>query len=576
MLTHYKQNIFKNKKIAISFLLLPALIYLLIFACISLNINYVAFDDIVILGIIPQINEASTWYEGWKALISLFPEHRLVFSRGIVLLLYTLFGHLNLIWLMSIGNICWMLCILFFFHAFKTLQLKLWYFVPIAWLWFNIQSNENIFWGVSSLCNFGVLFFVIGSIYITVFRPDLFVVSIILAVFATYTYGNGMLVFPVLLCIHLLRSSYRRLGVTALVFFVITILYFSDFKPITQNLDLTNWVHVREGFLGFFAFFGSIVTLKSSGFSYTTMLISSAVGIIITLLYLLISRSEIVSSLQSVFRKKVALNNVFLFSLGIFLFVIITALALVYKRIPSDGFEGMFKGRYSMYSTLILVSLYFLFLQANIRWKSKIFRVVLPLSIILNVVITHQNFAVAVEGRRTAIAQEFNARYNRDWHGLRMFEMEQSHYEEIRSFYNSEDPLAENKQLFESFSSDSNLDNTPFRIDSMLVVNNQLFIQMDIQGFVVQKDFSDGVYLILKSDQHLYAAPSHQNPVPIKTTIRRLKYFSPKMSGNFHASTVEPGEYEFQILARLNGINKIYKTARKVIRDDTGLISVVN
>ncbi len=99
--------------------MIPILIYIWVFKSIALNVNYVAFDDILILGIIPEFENA-TWPERWKLLTTLFPEHRLVFSRSVILLCYDIFGKVNLVWLMIIANICWGLCAVIFYKAFRN------------------------------------------------------------------------------------------------------------------------------------------------------------------------------------------------------------------------------------------------------------------------------------------------------------------------------------------------------------------------------------------------------------------------------------------------------------------------
>ena len=116
---------FKNKTWLAFFLcIIPVVIYILVFQSIALNVNYVAFDDILILGIIPGFEDAS-WPIKWQRLTTLFPEHRLVFSRSVILFLYGIFGRINLVWLMVIANICWTACAFIFYKAFRKLQLSL-------------------------------------------------------------------------------------------------------------------------------------------------------------------------------------------------------------------------------------------------------------------------------------------------------------------------------------------------------------------------------------------------------------------------------------------------------------------
>jgi hypothetical protein len=77
---------------------------------------------------------------------------------------------------------------------------------------------------------------------------------------------------------------------------------------------------------------------------------------------LFLYRKQYLKLWDSVWLKSRYTNQTALFALSIAIFVGITALALTYKRIPTDTFEGMFKGRYRMYSTLWCIALYFAFL----------------------------------------------------------------------------------------------------------------------------------------------------------------------------------------------------------------------
>ncbi len=89
----------------------------------------------------------------------------------------------------------------------------------------------------------------------------------------------------------------------------------------------------------------------------------------------------------------------------------------------------MFKGRYRMYSALWCISLYFATLAiVRNEIRRKLVPVALIAAVVINLTILHSNFADAVNNRRVAIAQEFNARYNADWLGVRMFSMDQRHF----------------------------------------------------------------------------------------------------------------------------------------------------
>ncbi|MBE9465884.1 hypothetical protein ACFP1I_25405 [Dyadobacter subterraneus] len=546
--------------LALVFCLVPVLIYIFVFKVIALNVNYVAFDDILILGIIPGFEDAS-WPDRWRRLTELFPEHRLVFSRSIILLLHSFFGRINMVWPMIVANICWAGCAYVFYSAFKKLRLSLWYFVPVMWLWFNIQSFENIFWGVSSLCNYGVLLFVLSAIYFTTHNPKQHYIAIIFATIATFTYGNGLMVFPVIGLIAWLMGRKRDFFITVFVTAVIAVIYFIDFTPITQNLNFSDPKQVKEGFLGYFGFIGSIATISAYDGSSAVLMTAVVFGFILIFSVLFLFRKQYISLWNAAWRKTDYTNSGALFSLGILAFVAITTLALVYKRIPTDTFEGMFKGRYRMYSTLWCIALYFGVLSLTSRPLLRVaVTALVPLTMLLNLVILDSNFVLAINNRRMALVQEFNARYNADWLGIKMFSMDQAHFEKIRAYYRSDDPLAEGwnpRNL-----SDSITCAKIYQPDIVKKEDNYLIINFENDFFKAEKDYSDGAYVILKSPDHTYAAPQSQSAVPIKTTLRRLMYFNKGAYASFHTATIEPGFYRIYFLVRKGGINTIYCTGK--------------
>ncbi|TLU97834.1 hypothetical protein [Dyadobacter luticola] len=554
------RSVRNNRWLVFIFCIIPVLIYIWVFNAIALNVNYVAFDDIMILGIIPEFDNA-TLLRRWQLLTTLFPEHRLVFSRSVILTLHTIFGQVNLVWPMIIANICWALCAVVFYKAFRKLKISRWYFVPVMWLWFNIQSFENIFWAVSSLCNFGVLLFALTALYFAVYHPQKPIYSLLFAVLATFTYGNGLMVLPVVGLTYLLAGYRKQFVITLVTTVIVALIYFIDFTPITQNLDFKNPQQVKEGFFGFFGFVGSIATLTAYNTPTFRLYLASAAGMLMIFGLLVLFRKQYLPVWNSVWLKARYTNQNALFAAAIAIFVAITALILTYKRIPTDTFEGMFKGRYRMYSTLWCLALYFGFLSVSSESViRKVSPVILLVAILLNFVILQTNFADAVNNRRSAIAQEFNARYNADWLGVRMFSMDQKYYEKIRSYYKSADPVAEgwNPQMMsETIPCDSIY--APTLISK---VGPYITINFENDFFKAKRDYSDGAYILLKSANHTYVSAQNQPAVPLKTTLRRGMYFSKGAFGSFHEANVEPGTYNIYLLVRRDGMNRIYCTGK--------------
>ncbi|GGN07626.1 hypothetical protein GCM10010967_48950 [Dyadobacter beijingensis] len=538
--------------------LIPVLIYIWVFKVIALNVNYVAFDDILILGIIPEFSQADLAGK-WKLLTTLFPEHRLVFSRSIILLLHKIFGTVDLVWPMVIANICWALCAVVFYRAFRRLRVSAWYFLPVMWLWFNIQSFENIFWGVSSLCNFGVILFVLCALYFAAYRPEKLIISLLFAIAATFSYGNGLMVFPVTGLIFLLGGYRKQFLITLGTALTVAVIYFIDFTPITQSLDLSNPQQVKEGFFGFFGFIGSWATLTAYSNPPVRLYAAVGMGMAMILGLLILYRKQYLPLWNSMWLKGRYANQTALFALAIAIFTGITALALTYKRIPTDTFEGMFKGRYRMYSTLWCIALYFGFLAiAQHSARKKFAPGILIAAVVMNLVLLQSNFADAVNNRRAAIAQEFNARYNADWLGVRMFSMDQQHYEKIRSYYRSADPLAENwNPRADAVPCDS-----IYQPDEVGELGEHVVVGFHQDFFKPKKDYTDGAYVILKSPEHVYVSQPNQVAVPLKTTLRRGMYFAKGLNASFHKANVEPGTYKIYLLVRENGRNRFYCTGK--------------
>lgn len=556
----------KQTWLAVLLCLLPLVIYFTIFFQIALNINYVAYDDILILGVIPGFEEA-TWLERWHNLTDPFPEHRLVFSRIIVLLSYYLFGKVNLFSLMLIGNLCWLGCAGVFYMVIRRITLSLWYFVPVTWLWFTIHSFENIFWGVSSLCNFGVLLFAMLALYFISHNPRAYYLSLVFALVATFTYGNGILVFVMIALLLWITGQRQKFLITIALTALVGYLYFAGFPQKTPSLDFSNPQQVKEGIAAFFGFIGSITALDA--YSVEDLLLRTAVvtGVLMVAIFLWLFRKKLIPVFGSLVGRQVALSPAGQFALGLLIFVALTSFAVLYKRIPLGGFQALFKGRYRMYSSLAWIALHF----GALAWLSSVQRrvwgsILLIFGITINLLLLYVNFSTAVNNRRGAIVQEFNSRYNSDWLGLKMFNMSQAHFESIRAYYKSDDPLAEGwnpRAIGNSLPCKEE-----FKLDTLYRTNEviQAYAQNDF--FDIGKNYSDGPYLILKSSTHVYAAPPNQTAVPIKTVIRRLRYFNRGFNAAYHIATVEPGEYRVYLLLRHNGKNTLYCTNRTFIEPD--------
>jgi hypothetical protein len=138
--------------------------------------------------------------------------------------------------------------------------------------------------------------------------------------------------------------------------------------------------------------------------------------------------------------------------------------------------------------------------------------------------------------------------------------MDQQHFEKIRSYYQSADPLAEGWSP--KIGTDGVVCDSLYKPDAVTNTGDYILVSFQNDFFKPVKDYSDGAYVLLKSPEHVYASPPNQLAVPLKTTVRRLMYFSKGAYASFHTATVEPGIYNIYLLVRQNGKNRIYCTGQ--------------
>jgi hypothetical protein len=587
-----------QKRIVFALCVWPLVIYIVFFENIALNVNYVAYDDIHVLQIIEQWQKATNWREQLDWLTVGFPEHRIVFTRLTVLFSYWFTGFVNLKTLMIISNLLWAGQLGFLFGVFRKLHFavqsnssasrplplvpsSLAYFIPICWILLCVHSFENIFWGTSSLGNFGLLFFVMaGGYFYTQSGLKSLIAALIFSLLATFTYGNGLLTFLIGSFILLLTRRWRDLGSTVAFFaFAMFIYALTRAHASPSGLDLTNLQNYGLALSCFFAFIGSSANFNVYAPSSLVVWLSVAWGAVLLggIVVLLMKnvkfkeRKSQVPPLEgrdlgrgSVKRFKFELNQIQLFALFLVLFVCLSALGVVFKRAEGDGLIGMFKGRYRMYPTWLMLVGYLLILNWG-KWLR--FRWFLPsaigISMVFNLLILYYAIAPAVNNRRMAVAQEFNSMYNADLLGLKMFDLTGEDFLRLQKLYQPN--LFFKVSTKDFISPDSSLNTSGnIGLDSVYFVENNLYINYQKDFIRPTKDFNDGAYIVLHSPQHTYMSAGIQQALPLKTFIRRGWYWDKGFTTTFNRASVAKGNYGIYVLLRQDGINQLLDTQRRI------------
>jgi hypothetical protein len=270
-------------------------------------------------------------------------EYRLIFDHLAALVDYQLTGHLSFAVLSWVGNVFVMLLgvllFTFFLPGEPRLERRLLLFLPISFLLFQLQYQQTLNWAMGSLQNFPVLFFAFAAIAL-LHRKRL--IPAVLCMFASIAASaNGLLLIPLGLIILIVQRRKLPgvsgwLAASALAVFT----YFYRYQAISHvhpHSLVTNLFVRMPAFL--LCFVGSAAARPVPA-TIVGMLILTAFA------YAFLRRFRSESPIPA----------------DCALFLLFSALLTMYGR--SDlGVLGSLSSRYTLYSALLLIFVWFAAVQ---------------------------------------------------------------------------------------------------------------------------------------------------------------------------------------------------------------------
>lgn len=288
-------------------------------------------------------------------------EHRIVYDRVVTWVDFSLFGKLSYRHLTIVGNLSLLGILVIFGNVLGRsiagsgkdyLTNGLFYLAPVAFLLLNLSHWENMFWGMASLQNFTVMLWVFWSIYLLAFTERIWP-AFLLAIAATLTSGNGLLVWPIGFAILLVQflSEKRPYRWALLIWAVGAIglitLYFYDYqKPPGNPAVRGTFFDLLKGWL---AFNGAAAEAFPIATPFAECLI---LGGIITALVLF---SWLYCLEKGLIIKRFSSFTYFFVATTAFLLV--TAATVAWSRV-GFGMNGLITSRYKLYSLLLLSLIY--------------------------------------------------------------------------------------------------------------------------------------------------------------------------------------------------------------------------
>ncbi|TBH74099.1 hypothetical protein [Aquirufa nivalisilvae] len=237
----------------ISAIVILSLIGIFVFYIHYFSLDFPFQDDVTLLEFVNSTQMSPwNWSHFFQALFRVDNDHSIVIPRLITWLDYLLFGQVNFqhLILITLAELIFILYLLF--RLFKRQQLALVYFVPVAFLWLQPQYHEVSNWAITGLQHGHVTLFLLASLLIiTENRPFALAWAILLAFLASFTFGNGFIVFIALAYVYLLQKNWKN----ALIIGISLVIFFACYLQIYQMGQAAkfhwNLNHIIFSFLGF-------------------------------------------------------------------------------------------------------------------------------------------------------------------------------------------------------------------------------------------------------------------------------------------------------------------------------------
>ncbi|MCZ2474569.1 hypothetical protein G9H61_03880 [Aquirufa ecclesiirivi] len=237
----------------ISAILILTLIGIFVCYILYFSFDFPYQDDVTLLEFINTTkNTPWNWSDFFQALFRVDNDHSIVIPRLVTWIDYLLVGQVNfqhLIWL-TLSELILILYLLY--RLFKRQKLHLVYFIPVAFLWLQPQYHEVSNWAITGLQHGHVTLFLLTSLYlITEDKAYALTWSIVLAFFASFTFGNGFIVFIALAYVYLLQKNWKNafiIGICLLLFFAFYLQIYHMGQAVKFHWNIK---HILLSFLGF-------------------------------------------------------------------------------------------------------------------------------------------------------------------------------------------------------------------------------------------------------------------------------------------------------------------------------------
>lgn len=334
------------------------LLFFIFLSRFSVNIP-ITDDYFTILDFSNNYFSSDSVQEKLSLFVSFYDESRRITLRSLTIGMHFFSEEVNIKWLILIANCCLPL-MLFLFHRSVSAEKNRWgILLIIALLLFQFASYDSVVFANDGIQYQFLILFMMGSLFMAQ-KKSLFsqIIALILGVFSVFSYGNGLLVFPLVMLFFIIEKRWKLLFLWLAASCVVSVLYLWGFPSSGAALHI---FPLKDYFIYSCCFLGS-------GFQFMYQLyIPFFAGLLVWILFAFLTI------------KKYYKKNFFIY--GLMLFVLISSLAAAQFRL-SFGLAESISNRYGLFSLLVFSASIIALFQVCSETKQKI---LLPVSLSMSV-----------------------------------------------------------------------------------------------------------------------------------------------------------------------------------------------
>lgn len=520
-------------------LLIPIGIYFWVWDYYAINIP--KWDDHALKAFLLEYTSADTFFGKIIALFKQHNEHRISVTRLFALIDYQLFGGLNFKRLMLYGNVLLVGVIALWWVLLHKNNKPFYTLIPVPFIWLTLAHYENMYWGMASVQNFGVVTFSLLTFYFGVSRRrSYFVASLVLAAIACLTSGNGLLVLPTMAVVLFLAPRWRRLLVWLAVsaFYLFVYFYTYESSPATPSTSFGVGVFLK-GYLYILGSFAESFPVQNH------QIYCFILGGIMLLVALSIGSTILFRLIRNRYEYDFA-KITDLFCLATLLFILGTALIVVYSR-AGFGLDGLLTSRYKIYSfTLLLISYLYIVIPIRGSFLSPYVSSIVLLNALYSILTYHFHLVDAYNLRRTSTTQQFNWTYPDKSLEPQQDTLAGHLIEHTPLFYEKWLPLLGQASANEVVGDSTGL--ATLLKETTLEVKAES-IQISNRTYNNQRLQDSGVYFVLHSPDRYYLFPAlRSRNTSRRTLFLNQVYFAPGFHNEIAFSEVRAGTYAYGII----------------------------